>query len=103
MANVPAALKAFVITTGVILLIGMIILAVMIMLKAGADDSPEETSLPKPAVDLAMPSGAKINQVVVDGKRLVLLAEDSDGQQYLAVVDALSGARQSLIRITPTE
>lgn len=103
MTNVPPVLKAFVITTGIILLIGVIILTVMIMLKAGADEGSEETSLPKPAVDLALPSGAKVNQMVVDGKRLVLLAEDQTGQQYLAVVDALSGARLSLIRVKPAE
>lgn len=85
------------------LLIGVIVLTVMIMLKAGASDDGDQIEASKPAVDLELPSGVKVQQVVADGKRLVLLAQDQDGQQYLAVVDALSGARLSLIRVTSDE
>lgn len=98
--NVPAVLKAFVIMSGIMLLIGVIVLTVMIMLKAGASDDGDQIEASKPAVDLELPSGVKVQQVVADGKRLVLLAQGQDGQQYLAVVDALSGARLSLIRVT---
>lgn len=100
--NVPGVLKAFVITSGIMLLIGGILLTVMIMLKAGSGDEGDEVSSPSAPVDLALPAGAKVNEVIADGKRLVLLAEDQDGQQYLAVVDALSGERLSLIRVNPS-
>ena len=61
-------------------------------------------NLPRQApVDLALPAGVRVGQVVVDGKRLVLLGEDPEGRQYIAVVDAISGARQSLIRLAPVE
>lgn len=102
MTNVPGVLKAFVITSGIILLIGGILLAVMIMLKAGSGDGVDEVSSPSAPVDLTLPAGAEVNEVIADGKRLVLLAEDQDGQQYLVVVDALSGERLSLIRVNPS-
>lgn len=102
-AAVPGVLKAFVITSGVILLIGVILLAVMIMLKASRDvEDSEAVDLPSAPIDLALPEGARVDQVIANGKRLVLLAEDADGGQYLAVVDALSGERLSLMRIIPS-
>lgn len=103
MANVSALLKAFVITGGVVLLIGIILLAVMIMLQVAGRDDPSGAEGSTAPVDLALPSGARVTQVIADGRRLVLLAEDADGRQYLAVVDAESGERQSLIRITPED
>lgn len=102
MTNVPGVLKAFVITSGVMLLIGAILLAVLIMLKAGDNDRGDEVSTPQAPVDLHLPAGARVGQVIAAGKRLILLAEDQHGQQYLAVIDALSGKRLSLIRITPS-
>lgn len=99
---VSGLLKAFVILGGVGLLIGIIALAVMIMLRA-AGDPPEGGALPVAAVEVQLPAGARISEVVADGKRLVLLGEDRDGQQFIAVVDADSGARRSLIRLAPAE
>ena len=97
--NVPGVLKAFVIISGIMLLIGAIVLAVLIMVKAADDGHGTEAGAP---VDLELPTGAKIKQMEIDGKRLVLLVEDAAGQQYMAVVDALSGERLSLIRVTPS-
>jgi acyl-CoA-binding protein len=100
--NVPGVLKAFVIVSGIMLLIGAILLALLIMFKAADDGNGTESLAPKVPVDLALPTGAKIKQMEIDGKRLVLLAQDDAGQQYVAVVDALSGERLSLIRVTPS-
>jgi hypothetical protein len=99
--NVPGVLKAFVITSGVMLLIGAILLVILIMLRAaGGGGDLQESAQPGP-VDLDLPEGARIEQVIADGKRLVLLAENRDGGQYLAVIDAMSGERLSLIRVNP--
>lgn len=100
---VPGLLKAFVILGGIGLLVGIIALAVMIMLRAGGDRALTQVDAPAAPVDLPLPVGARVVEVVVDGKRLVLLGEDEGGQQFIAVVDADSGARRSLIRLAPAE
>ncbi|MGI9485560.1 MAG: hypothetical protein ACR2RF_06710 [Geminicoccaceae bacterium] len=99
---VPGLLKAFVILGGIGLLVGIIALAVMIMLRA-TDDPSDGVALPAEPVDLALPAGVRVSEVVVDGKRMVLLGEDEGGQQFIAVVDAESGARRNLIRLIPSE
>jgi hypothetical protein len=76
--NIPSALKAFVIVGGIALIAGTILLVVLIVL----------------------PAGARIDQVVVDGRRLVLLGTDEAGQ-FLAVVDPVTGERLSLLRVRP--
>ena len=103
--NVSGLLKAFVILGGVILVIGMILLAVMIVIRAtgGGGDAPQRGLVSSGPVDLALPAGVRVSQVVIDGKRLVLMGEGADGQQYIAVVDADSGERKTLIRVTPEE
>ena len=101
--NVSGLLKAFVILGGVVLIIGMLLLAVMIIVRATTGDTRDREPTPSAPVDLALPAGIHISQVVVDGKRLVLLGEGSNGQQYIAVVDADSGERKSLIRLAPKE
>ena len=98
--NVSGLLKAFVILGGVVLVIGMLLLALMIVIRA-TGGAPERELVSSGPVDLALPAGVRVGQVVVDGKRLVLLGEGPDGQQYIAVVDADSGARKTLIRIAP--
>ena len=101
MDNVPRLLKAFVIGGGILLVAGTILLVVLIALGVGQDPRPAPAT-PAAAtrlVDLALPSGARIVQMSTDGDRLLLLAEDGAGRQFLAVVDALTGERLSLIRV----
>jgi hypothetical protein len=50
---------------------------------------------------LLLPAGARIEQVVADGRRLVLLGTDEDGGQFLAVIDPTTGERLSLLRVRP--
>ena len=104
--NVSGLLKAFVILGGVVLVIGMLLLAVMIVIRStgiSTGDAPGRELASSGPVDLALPAGVRVGQVVVDGKRLVLLGEGPDGQQYIAVVDADSGERKTLIRVTSDE
>jgi hypothetical protein len=95
--NIPSALKLFVIAGGIVLVAGTILLAVLIALRAGADDPP----LQQPPQALLLPAGARIEQVVVDGRRLVLLGSDGTGAQFIAVVDPVTGERLSLLRVRP--
>ena len=97
MDNIPTALKAFVIAGGLVLVAGTIVLAVLIALRPG-ESGPV---LPQAPQALLLPAGARIEQVVVDGRRLVLLGTDEAGEQFLAVVDPATGERLSLLRVRP--
>jgi hypothetical protein len=95
--NIPSALKVFVVAGGIVLVAGTILLTVLIALRAGADDPPA----PQSPQTLSLPAGARIEQVVVDGRRLVLLGSDQAGEQFVAVVDPVTGERLSLLRVRP--
>ena len=97
MDNIPSILKAFVITGGIVLVAGTILLAALIVMRAG-DDGPIVQQAPQA---LHLPAGARIEQVVVDGRRLVLLGTDGTGTQFLAVFDPATGERLSLLRVRP--
>jgi hypothetical protein len=95
--NIPSVLKAFVIAGGIVLVAGTILLAVLIVMRAG-EGGPVVQQAPQA---LLLPAGARIEQVVVDGRRLVLLGTDEAGEQFLAVVDPATGERLSLLRVRP--
>jgi hypothetical protein len=95
--NIPSALKVFVVAGGIVLVVGTILLAGLIALRTAADD-PAVQQLPQ---TLSLPAGARIEQVVVDGRRLVLLGSDQAGAQFVAVVDPMTGERLSLLRVRP--
>ena len=97
MDNIPSVLKVFVIAGGIVLLAGTILLAVLLVMRAG-DDGPVAQQAPQA---LRLPVGARIEQVVVDGRRLVLLGTDEAGAQFVAVVDPVTGERLSLLRVQP--
>jgi hypothetical protein len=95
--NIPSILKAFVIAGGMALVAGTILLAVLIVTRA----RDEGAIVQRTPQALLLPAGARIEQVVVDGRRLVLLGTDGAGAQFLAVVDPVTGERLSLLRIRP--
>jgi hypothetical protein len=95
--NVSSILKVFVIAGGIVLVAGTLLLAVLIVMRAGSGD-PIAQQAPQP---LLLPAGARIEQVVVDGRRLVLLGTDEAGAQFLAVVDPVTGERLSLLHVRP--
>jgi hypothetical protein len=95
--NIPSILKAFVIAGGIVLVAGTILLAILIVARA-RDDAGFVQRAPQA---LHLPAGARIEQVVVDGRRLVLLGTDGAGAQFLAVVDPTTGERLSLLHIRP--
>ena len=99
MDNISSLLKAFVIAGGIALVAGTILLVALLVLRAG-DRGPIVQQAPQV---LRLPAGARIEQVVVDGRRLVLLGLDGAGTQFLAVVDPVTGERLSLLRVQPEE
>jgi Family of unknown function (DUF6476) len=95
--NIPSILKAFVIAGGMALVAGTILLAVLIVTRARDDGAIVQ----RDPQTLRLPAGARIDQVVVDGRRLVVLGTDGAGAQFLAVVDPATGERLSLLRVQP--
>ncbi len=98
MDKVSSALKAFVIAAGLVLVTGTILLAAIIIVRATGGG---EVAMPVPDAELALPAGARVQQVVPDGRRVILLGVDGAGQQFLAIVHAETGERLKLIRIRP--
>ena len=99
MDNISSLLKAFVIAGGIALVAGTILLVTLIVLREG----DRASNVPQAPQVLRLPAGARIEQVVVDGRRLVLLGRDGAGAQFLAVVDPVTGERLSLLRVEPEE
>jgi hypothetical protein len=95
--NIPSILKAFVIAGGIALVAGTLLLAVLIVARARDDGAIVQ----RDPQTLRLPAGARIEQVVVDGRRLVVLGTDGAGTQFLAVVDPATGERLSLLRVQP--
>lgn len=100
MEKVSVLLKAFVIGAGILLVGGIIVLTAMIVMWASGG-SLNLASAPAAPVDLPLPAGARVDQVVPDGERILLLGTDADGHQFLAIVDGGTGERLRLIRIRP--
>lgn len=100
MDNVSNFLKVFVVAGGVALLAGTVLLVALILVRANDDG---QTTPPASAaiVDLPLPAGARIQQVISDRRGLVLLLTDAAERQYIAVVDRETGERVTLLRIQP--
>lgn len=92
-------LKAFVIGSGVVLVVGTIMLAAVIITRAisGSEDPEGAQAIPA-AVELELPAGARVEQVIPDDDRVLLLGSQAGGRQFLAVIDPETGERLRLIR-----
>ncbi len=99
MDTITTALKAFVIASGIVLVAGTVLLGVLLYQRSR---QPEPLAGgPAAGGAVVLPAGARVQQVVADGRRLVLLATDPAGRQYLAVVNTLTGVRVSLLSVEP--
>jgi hypothetical protein len=97
--NIPRLLKAFVITGGVALVAGTALLVVLILTRPGG----ERHAAQREPTTLALPKGARVEQMVADGQRLMLLGAGASGRQFLLVIDPLSGERLSLLWLEPED
>jgi hypothetical protein len=123
--NIARALKVFVVAGGIVLLAGTVLLVVMIALRGTenaadppasplAEAGPSDARLCAPALpapgeplgvplNVPLPGGARIEQVVPGGGCLVLLGVDGAGRQFVALVDPYTGARLSLLLMSPEQ
>lgn len=91
------ALKALVIGMGVLIVIGVTVIVVTVFNRIqdrdGAAAAPER-------LEVAIPEGATLLEVVPNGQRLVLRLETPDGPQVM-VVNLRSGAVESTLVLRP--
>lgn len=107
------ALKALVIFMGVLIVIGMGILAYGISVKFGEQVEQEATTSPGPPamtppswdgdLAVAVPAGAQVAETLVaEGRMIVRLALPDGGQRYV-VVDLATGRRLGAVDLSPRE
>ncbi|HEX6142294.1 MAG TPA: hypothetical protein VFZ01_06230 [Geminicoccaceae bacterium] len=105
MDKVSLPLKAFVIGSGILLIVGTTALAVLMVLRIGADPPPPAAPAPAPPLEsfVPLPDGARIDQVVPDPAhgRLLLLGTAGDGSPFLALIDPDRGRLVGMIRFGP--
>jgi hypothetical protein len=91
------ALKALVIGMGVLIVIGVTVIVVTVFNRI--QDRPDSAAAPQ-QLDVAIPAGATLLDVVPNGQRLVLRLETPDGPQVM-VVNLRSGAVESTLVLRP--
>lgn len=93
------ALKAFVIGMAILLSVGVVVVVVAIVQRAGDVGAPAPVSAPASvgsssdfgATRLALPAGAEIVDMVAEGERLILRLKLAGGAEQLIVLDLGSG------------
>jgi hypothetical protein len=95
--NVPGLLKAFVLAGGILIIAGTAALVAAIMLK-GRDDDPQAVAGP---VDLALPPGSRVEQVIPDGRLVVLVGVEDAAQEFSLPTVGASGVLVSMLRLQP--
>lgn len=109
MDTIPNLLKAFVIAGGIALIAGTALLLVLILLRGhdgrqagGQQVGGQQVARELPGT-LSLPKGARVQEVVADGGRWLLLGTAGTGQQFLAVVDPRTGQRTNLLWLQPED
>jgi hypothetical protein len=97
--DIPNLLKALVIAGGVALIGGTGLLVVLILARGHG----ERQVAPEPPSAIALPAGARVEQVAADGGRWLLLGTAGNGLQFLAVVDPRTGRPASLLWLQPED
>lgn len=116
-------LRVFVFVAAVVIVVGTVVLVWLLFNKAPEPKAPPSpappiAAEPKPAAeikppveakpakpaaftaDLPLPKGVSIIDIRMEGERIVLLLRGLDDRDYLAIVDATTGARLGLLKIT---
>ena len=91
------ALKALVIGMGMLIAIGVTVIVVTVFNRT--QDRARDVEAPE-RLDVAIPAGAKLLEIVPNGQRLVLRLETPDGDQIL-VVNLRSGAVETTLVLKP--
>lgn len=95
----PRAMIAAVVALGVILALGVVVLIVAVFIRiSGGGGASEAKAGPRLDTTLTLPQGAEIQQVTLDGSRLVVHAAGPRGGQIM-VYDIRTGRPIARIRV----
>ncbi|NKB19545.1 MAG: hypothetical protein GKS01_03270 [Alphaproteobacteria bacterium] len=102
-------LKGLVIGMGVLIVVGLTVVIVTVIKRYDGGDnskavkSPAVVSVPVEhgfgEKRIQVPKGAKITETILEGKRLIVRLELSDGAQAFLLIDVNTGQRIGLIRL----
>ena len=112
MERVLGLVKLFVVVAGILIIGGTVALIWLLVQRGGepqelvrpvAVERPASAPAPEAELraDLAIPAGAAVIDVKLAGGQVLLLMRSLDGEEYLAMVDPLTGRRLSLLRLVP--
>ena len=87
------ALKALVIGMGVLIVVGLIVVAVTIANRTLDGERPPTEAA------FALPDGAKVLETALDGNRIALRLRLADGAEAIHVFDLATGRRVATARI----
>ncbi|MFP4126233.1 MAG: hypothetical protein ACLFU0_06255 [Alphaproteobacteria bacterium] len=90
-------LKAFVVVTGIALVLTFALFVYLFIDKRNEEQATERARREGPATPVAAPAGAEIRHVRFEGDRALLVLEGADGRSYLLLVDMAAGERISLV------
>ena len=90
-------LKAFVVVTGVAIVLTFALFVYLLIDKRNAERAADVERERGPAAAVVAPAGAEIRDVRFTGDRAFLVLEGGDGRVYLMLVDMSSGERISLV------
>lgn len=93
-------LKALVVVMGVLIIVGVSVVAITIARRSGIDAEPETVATrPFDDVSVALPKGARLIDWTADGGRLVLRVRAADGGERLMIFDLASGRRLGTVHL----
>lgn len=94
------ALKALVIVMGVLIVIGVVVVAVTIV-KRGARLAEMPATAGFGRAEIGVPPGSRVVETAIDGNRMVLRLVLVDGRTRMVVVNLRTGRRMGAIDLRP--
>ena len=79
------------------LVMGGLIVTMTVMLIVAALAVNSRDDAPPYAGSISLPQGASVDDIVIDGDRIVVRAELPDGRSRLIVIDARTGRSQGVV------
>ena len=91
------AIKGIVIGMGLLIVVGFIVIAVTLVMRAQGLSEPKQAY----RSTVSIPAGTAVETTETDGDRILLRLAGTDGSAWLMVIDAHTGVEQGRIKLLP--